>query len=783
MKLNGLHSTLHVRRFFNQTPKSSKHITFSLRFTPHLQITDGFGNELQGIEKLAHFRVKDLKDILTQLGLSKQGKKQDLADRILTIISDDRVSGMWAKKSAVKKEDVAKLVDDMHRKLQALGGAADSVSKSQNVSNVTVDTAVTEEVEETVQIEKVRCLCGSTLQADSMIKCEDKKCNVLQHIGCVSIPEKPMDGIIHPTRPTTFYCELCRLAHADPFWVALQHPLYPVKLTIATVPTDGTSPMQNVVKTFQLTKADMILLAKSDFDVQAWCMLLNDKVSFRMQWPQYADLQVNGMPVRAINRPGSQLLGANGRDDGPVITSCIHVGSNKISLTGYDARVFCFGVRIVKRRTVQQILNLIPRESDGEKFEDALARVCRCVGGGAAKENDDSDSDLEVVSDSIPVNLRCPMSGSRMKIAGRFKPCVHMGCFDLEVFVQMNERSRKWQCPICLKNYALEDVIIDPYFTRITAKMRNCGEDVTGIEVKPDGCWRVKAEQHDLKSLGQLGQWHLPDGTLFVQMEVDRDGNGHFGHSTTNVADSGSVSPNMDPGYGFPDDVNPSAASGVDADVIVLSDSDDETENRMSSGPTLNPNGTFSEDIVGGSSCLGPFNNDDDDFGVPFWSLPPTSQAGPSFEFFRSDENVHHGLVGPTSMDTFTLTDEIGWNVAAPAGPDSSLYQSVLDVDGGLVDNPLAFGHNDPSLQLFLPTPPPAAAEQVESTINSGVSCAPAPLNGSNVIQQPPPKDSNLDTSADTGTNGKTRSRERSDNPFTFPRQKRSMRPRLYPPR
>lgn len=26
-------------------------------------------------------------------------------------------------------------------------------------------------------------------------------------------------------------------------------------------------------------------------------MLLNDKVPFRMQWPQYADLQVNGMVV------------------------------------------------------------------------------------------------------------------------------------------------------------------------------------------------------------------------------------------------------------------------------------------------------------------------------------------------------------------------------------------------------------------------------------------------------------------------------------------------------
>ena len=35
------------------------------------------------------------------------------------------------------------------------------------------------------------------------------------------------------------------------------------------------------------------------------------------------------------------------------------------------------------------------------------------------------------------------MSGSRMKIAGRFKLCAHMGCFDLEVFVEMNQRSRK----------------------------------------------------------------------------------------------------------------------------------------------------------------------------------------------------------------------------------------------------------------------------------------------------------------------------------------------------
>ena len=30
-----------------------------------------------------------------------------------------------------------------------------------------------------------------------------------------------------------------------------------------------------------------------------------------------------------------------------------------------------------------------------------------------------------------------------MKVAGRFRPCIHMGCFDLEIFVEMNQRSRK----------------------------------------------------------------------------------------------------------------------------------------------------------------------------------------------------------------------------------------------------------------------------------------------------------------------------------------------------
>lgn len=58
----------------------------------------------------------------------------------------------------------------------------------------------------------------------------------------------------------------------------------------------------------------------------------------------------------------------------------------------------------------EKVLNLIPGEADGEAFEDALARVRRCICGGDAGTNEDSDSDVELIADSITVSLRCPVS-------------------------------------------------------------------------------------------------------------------------------------------------------------------------------------------------------------------------------------------------------------------------------------------------------------------------------------------------------------------------------------
>ncbi|KAM0948153.1 putative chromatin regulator PHD family [Dioscorea sansibarensis] len=856
-------------------------------------------------DKLAYFRIKELKDVLGQLGLAKQGKKQDLVDRILAVLSDEQVSKaqLWGRRSSIGKEGVAKIIDDTYRKMQS-PGATDLATRSNSGSDFN-HPKPNQEVDDSYQTGKVRCVCGNSLMTESTIKCEDLRCSTWQHVGCVIIPEKPMDGVL-PDPPTSFYCEICRINRADPFWVTMSYPLLPMKLSACGVAADGTSIPQTTERTFNLTRVEREMLLRSEFDLQIWCILLNDKVPFRMQWPQYAELQVNATQVRTTNRPGSQMLGINGRDDGATITTCSREGINKILLSICDPRVFCLGIRIAKKRTKQQVQNMIPSEANGERFEEALARVCRCIGGGTTKEDTDSDSDLEVVADSVTVNLRCPMSGSRIKIAGRFKPCVHMGCFDLETFIEMNQRSRKWQCPICLKNYSLENVIIDPYFNRITSLMRNCGEDVTEIDVKPDGSWRAKSEGESRV----LAQWHLPDGSLCPSAEVkpkleifkpikqEGTSEGHtlkigikknrngiwevskpeelsnspgnylvdkYDNPRQNViamssSGTGSYRDGEDPSVnqegGGPSDFSPvnngheqtfplsfgapynvnriPAAQSKDADVIVLSDSDEDNitlispENGYEADP-VGANGiTFSANQPGisegmqgelglgtsGTSCLRLFSNGVEDFEMPLWPLQPGSQAGNGFQLFETETDVPsaladgHSSFGCAPMNGYTLASDGAFGETSRIR-DLPTSRSNSEMNGTLVDNPLALGNDDPSLQIFLPSGPAGVPMQADlgdhteipngarsddwislSLAGGGGKNDIVPTSALNSKQDFGMEEDRMETLANTAsllksvdnnlTDNVISNHKRSDNFFSHPRQQRSVRPRLY---
>ncbi|XP_022745340.1 E3 SUMO-protein ligase SIZ1-like isoform X2 [Durio zibethinus] len=803
--------------------------------------------------QLAYFRIKELKDVLTQLGISKQGRKQDLMDRILGLISEEEGSNTYgpAKKKFIGKEGVAKLIDDAYRKMQ-IADAPDLATKRQTSLDVCGVKHRVEAEDVSYSAVKICCPCGSLSHTDDMIQCIDPGCQVQQHVSCVIFPEKPMEGI--PSVPAIFHCEMCRINRADPFYITVAHLISPVKLIAGNIPSDGTNPLLNVEKTFQLTRADSDLLQKSEYDIQAWCVLLNDNVSFRMQWPQHADLHVNGFAVRTLNRPGSQLLGANGRDDGALIKLYIGEEINKISLSACDARFFCFGVRLVQRRTIEQVLGLIPKEADGEPFKDALARVCRCIGGGMPAANEDSDSDLEVIADTITVNLRCPMSGSRIKVAGRFKPCVHMGCFDLKTFVELNQRSRK---------------------------MQHCGEDVTDIEVKPDGSWTVKIKG----DLSDLQKWHLPDGSLYVASNEDISKSEALrkinkeeksGHTNSEIGTKGGMFearknqhlPLLNPkeedfenysqmvitmsssasGGGRDDEDssinqdcgrynNISANNGNEINsirrnfdsilrtenqshgpigepnIIILSDSEEENVNLVSSltdykSCLLNDSGVLSvppaiehsylENSIpdsGISSCLDLFNGSGRDVGMSDWPYSST-QVGSGFQLFGEDSDVsdvlidleHSVVTCSAPMNGYTLASRSTMNSGVQV-PDSSICNANIDED--LVDNPFVFVNEDPSLQNFLPTQPAGTLEESDIGRHPPISNGSHTedwislrlgSNGDNIC-------SGVDTIAQSAVSKGLDSindcrpnegRKPLNGPFSFPRQPRSVRRRVY---
>jgi hypothetical protein len=111
---------------------------------------------------------------------------------------------------------VAKVVDDTYSRKMQVQCAPDLASRSHSGSDFS-HFRPKEEATDYYHVEtKVRCLCSSTMLNDNMIKCEDAKCQVWQHMTCVLIPDKPTEGV-SPEVPPHFYCELCRLNRADPY--------------------------------------------------------------------------------------------------------------------------------------------------------------------------------------------------------------------------------------------------------------------------------------------------------------------------------------------------------------------------------------------------------------------------------------------------------------------------------------------------------------------------------------------------------------------------------------
>jgi len=91
---------------------------------------------------------------------------------------------------------------------------------------------------------------------------------------------------------------------------------------------------------------------------------------------------------------------------------------------------------------------------------------------------------------------------TRIKVPCRSSYCTHLSVFDLEIYLQINQKARNWKCPQCEKPATVEVIYIDAYFEEILSSLEN--SDINEVTILHNGAWEVEkksvSEEDESKS-------------------------------------------------------------------------------------------------------------------------------------------------------------------------------------------------------------------------------------------------------------------------------------------
>jgi len=380
------------------------------------------------------FRVADLQQVLRPLGLSVSGRKAVLVDRVLASLAGTSVS-------AAQQAHAERLVRD--------------VAKRQ--SDEAASRAATRQLTQ-------RPTGAAATAASSMVR----------GVG-------PMEAEVRS-----------RTVDADPFWTTLgNNVLGELVLPTQLRPAAMYNHVQTLERNFTLTPEQVRTMRQADHQLQAVCVSLSDDVRERFNWPCHAELRVNLTNVPNVpTRTQNGRLGKGGRDSPANIGPFCHAGDNRLVAVGIDTRQFAIQVRLVRRRLLPEVRELVSPKRSFEHYRN-YAHEC-CVGTG---DEEDQDDDFEVENPNTTVSVLCPVSGARICTPARFQDCKGLACFDLDNFLQLNSTGRKWACPMCPATGPVSAIYVDHFLKRIIETLDaeergTAGAAATAIELTPDGRWR-----------------------------------------------------------------------------------------------------------------------------------------------------------------------------------------------------------------------------------------------------------------------------------------------------
>ncbi|CAG8554091.1 36102_t:CDS:10 [Gigaspora margarita] len=176
-----------------------------------------------------------------------------------------------------------------------------------------------------------------------------------------------------------------------------------------------------------------------------------------------------------------------------------------IQVFAWESQEFVLRLARLQRLTYEHGLSIVnglanvkqsrPDDSNGSHDiihtnSTAIDENPRCNPGHTITTIDDDD---DVTAYKMTVSLKCPLSMVRIKEPAKGLYCVHIGCFDLETYVQVNMVHTKWTCPMCNGIVTSETLRVDDYFIKL---LEQFSSNVSKIAVDSNGTWTI-VEQDD----------------------------------------------------------------------------------------------------------------------------------------------------------------------------------------------------------------------------------------------------------------------------------------------
>ncbi|XP_064184625.1 E3 SUMO-protein ligase PIAS4b isoform X2 [Anguilla rostrata] len=168
------------------------------------------------------------------------------------------------------------------------------------------------------------------------------------------------------------------------------------------------------------------------------------------------------------------------------ITPWLHLSTatNRITVTwGNFGKRYCVSLYLVRVFTAAELFTQLKHFSV-ESTERCRERI---------QDKLRFDPESEIATTGLCVSLICPLVKMRLGVPCRVLTCAHLQCFDAVFFLQMNEKKPTWTCPVCDKPAPFELLAIDGLLSEILKET----EDVEEIEYLADGSWRPIREEKE----------------------------------------------------------------------------------------------------------------------------------------------------------------------------------------------------------------------------------------------------------------------------------------------